>query len=109
MGKLIVASKGQLEGNAERFDGHDRNRAHEGADAEVDEWVFLSIDGRYLVDHEHGKRCHGDRVYQEAWANVSIQNCLEEVVANLPYQVVERMREWSRWSQCPRLAAHGEQ
>lgn len=53
VGKLIVAGKGQLEGNAECFDGHDRNRSHEGADAEVDEWVLLSIDGRYLVDHEH--------------------------------------------------------
>lgn len=63
MCKLIVASEGQLESNAKCLDGHHRDRSHEGADAEVDEWVLLSVDGGDLVDHEYGERRHGNRIY----------------------------------------------
>lgn len=81
MGELVVASKGQLEGNAERLDGHNRDRSHKGADAEVDEWVLLPVDGGDLVDHEHGKGRHSNRIYQETWANVSTR-CVREGNSN---------------------------
>lgn len=58
MAELIVAGKGQLQGNAESLDGHDRDGSHEGADAEVDERVPLPVDGRDLVDHEDGNASH---------------------------------------------------
>lgn len=65
MRELIVPSKGQLQGDTESLDGHDRYGSHEGADAQVNEWVLLSVDGRDLVDHENGESRDRDGIYQE--------------------------------------------
>lgn len=39
MRELVVAGEGQLQGDTEALDGHDRNAADEGADAEVYEGI----------------------------------------------------------------------
>lgn len=65
MGELVVAGESQLQGDAEGLDGHDRHGSHEGADAEVDERVLLSVDGRDFVDHEDGEGSDRNGVNQE--------------------------------------------
>ena len=58
VGELVVASKSELEGNAESLDGHDGDGADKRADAEVDQRVLLAVDGGDLVDGDD--RVHGD-------------------------------------------------
>jgi hypothetical protein len=60
--ELVVARKGQLQRNAKRLDGHDRDGPDGRADAQVDEWVLLAVDGADLVDHEARKDADSDRV-----------------------------------------------
>lgn len=69
--ELIVAGECQLQSNAECLDGHDRDGPHEGADAEVNKWVVFAIDRSDFVNHEDGECRNRDRIYQEAWAQVS--------------------------------------
>lgn len=69
--ELVVASKGQLQSNAECFDSHDRDGSHERANAEIDERVMLAVDRSNFVDHEDRKCRDRDCVYQEAYAQVS--------------------------------------
>ncbi len=37
--ELIIASKGELHGNAEAFDCHDRDRANKRANGDIYKWV----------------------------------------------------------------------
>lgn len=71
--ELVVARKSQLQSDAERFDGHDRDGSHKRADTEVYEWVMLSVDRSNLVNHENGEGRDRDGVYQEAWPSVSFK------------------------------------
>jgi hypothetical protein len=73
VGELVVAGEGELEGNAEAFDCHDRNAANGRADGEVDHWVALSIDWRDLVDHYGGKDGNKHAVNHECCNLVSDQ------------------------------------
>lgn len=84
MSELVVASKCQLQSNAKCFDSHDRDRSHEGADTEVDEWVMLPVDRSNLVNHKDGESRNRDRVYQEAWAQVSPSGNHEPGGGDLP-------------------------
>lgn len=66
MGELVVAGKGELEGDTEGLDRHDGDRADGRADGEVDEGVRFAVDGGHLVDHDGGKDNDDDGVEQEA-------------------------------------------
>jgi hypothetical protein len=58
MRKLVVAGQGKLERNAEALDRHDGDTADSGAYRQIDHRVALSVDGRYLVNHD--SREYGD-------------------------------------------------
>lgn len=51
MSELIVARKGELEGDAKSLDGHDRDGADRRTDRQVNDRVLLAVDGSDLVDH----------------------------------------------------------
>lgn len=59
--ELIVAGKGELEGNAKSLDGHDGDGADGRANGEVNEGVLLPVDRGDLVNHKNGKAddCNG--------------------------------------------------
>ena len=65
MCELVVSRKGQLQRNAKCLDSHYRDRADGRADAQIDEWVLLSVLRRNIVDHEDGKAGDHDRVDEE--------------------------------------------
>lgn len=64
--ELVVARKGQLQGNAERLNSHDRDRADGRADAQVDERVPLAVHGTDTVDHDARKNADSECVEQKA-------------------------------------------
>lgn len=65
MGELIVAAEGELQRNAKRLDGHDRNRADGGADRDVYKRVLLSVHGGDSVDHDGGVDCDSEAINEE--------------------------------------------
>lgn len=67
MSELVVAGKGELEGNAESLDRHDGNGSDSGADREVDESVLLAVNGSNLVNHEQRKDDDGQSIDDEAY------------------------------------------
>lgn len=57
--ELVVARQCDFDGDAESFHGHDRDRPHERADRDVDQWVAAAMNGRHFVYHIH--RENGDK------------------------------------------------
>lgn len=74
VGELVVSGKGELQGNAQGLDGHDRDGAGQGADAQIDQRVLLSIHGRNLVDGNDRVNGHGQGVEQKGWLDGIVQN-----------------------------------
>lgn len=66
MGELIVAPEGELQRNAKRLDGHDRDGADSGADRDVYQRVLLSVHGRDAVDHDGGENRDSEAIDEEA-------------------------------------------
>lgn len=60
MCELVVPGESELKRNAESFDGHDGDRAHRGADRQINQRIALAIERRDFVDHDHGEDSHGD-------------------------------------------------
>ena len=52
--ELVMPGKSELHRNAEGLDGHDGDGSNGRADREVDQRVFLAVNGRNLVDHDAG-------------------------------------------------------
>lgn len=71
MGELVVSAKSQLERNAERFHGHDRDGANGGTDRDVDQRVLLAVDGGDTVDHYGREDRDSQTVQQKACEVVS--------------------------------------
>lgn len=54
-GELVVAGEGELDGDAEAFDGHDRYRADERADGDVDDGDRAAVAGHHSVYHDEAE------------------------------------------------------
>lgn len=65
--ELVVPRKGQLESNAKRLDGHDRDGSNSRANAQVDKRILLAVDRPNLVDHNRRENADEQRVEQEAY------------------------------------------
>lgn len=52
VGELVIAGKGQLEGNTKGLDGHDGDGTHTQTDGDVDHGVRVAVLGHDLVDGE---------------------------------------------------------
>lgn len=87
MRELIVASQGELHGNAKSLDGHDRNGANGGADGDENERVLLSIHRRYPVNHDGRENSHRKTVAKESW----LQSVVEDFVNSLDGLVRRRV------------------
>lgn len=70
--ELVVASKGELDCDTKRLDGHDRDGSNSRADGEVDQWVLLSVDRSNPVDHNCRKHNDNEAVEQVAWYHQSV-------------------------------------
>lgn len=64
--ELVLARECHLDGEAERLDEHDRDRARGGADGEVDERVLATVFRCDLVDHEAREDSDEEAVEEEA-------------------------------------------
>ena len=62
MAELIVAGKGELESDAESFDGHDGDGADRRADGEVNKRILLAVQRGDSVYHECCKSDYGNGV-----------------------------------------------
>lgn len=62
MAKLVIASKGELEGDSKGLDRHDGNGADCRAYGQVDKRIFLAVKRRNSVYHDDGKCDDGNGV-----------------------------------------------
>jgi hypothetical protein len=65
MGELVIASKCQLDGNAEALDRHDGHATDGAADGDVDERVLAAVRGSDMVDHYDSEDSDGGAVEEE--------------------------------------------
>ena len=83
MGELVIASKCQLDGNAETLDRHDGNATDCAADRNVDEWVLAAVRGGNAIDHYNGEGGHGGTVEEEEGLKRVVEhsvNCFDGLV-----------------------------
>lgn len=71
MCELVVTGKGKLQGDTKSLYSHDRDRAHRGANAHIDERVLLAMDWGNLVDHNASKDADEESVEQKPFRTVS--------------------------------------
>lgn len=64
--ELIVPSKGEFHRNAKALDRHDRYRADQGADGDVDDRVCAPIPRGDGEDHEYAEYSDGEAIQHEA-------------------------------------------
>lgn len=66
MSELVVASKSQLDGNANTLDGHDGDGSDGAADGNIDERVLASITRAYAIDHDGREDNDQQHIEEEA-------------------------------------------
>lgn len=64
--ELVVPSKGEFDCNTEAFDRHDRNRADQGADGDVNDGICASIPGNDGENHERAEYSNREAVQHKA-------------------------------------------
>lgn len=66
VGELVVAGKGQLDGNTNALDSHDRDGSDSAANRDVDQRVLASITRSHAVDHDGGEDYDQQHIEEEA-------------------------------------------
>lgn len=66
VGKLVVAGKGQLDGDADTLDSHDGDRSDSAADGDIDQRVLASITRGHAVDHDGREDNDQQHIEEEA-------------------------------------------
>ncbi len=83
--KLVVARQGELDCDAEAFNGHDGNGTDKRADGEVHQWERAPVSWYDEVDHAQREDGHDKTIEQETYAVAALYRPLGE-------------REQARWA-----------
>lgn len=79
MRELVVAGKGQLDGDAEALDGHDGHAADGAANGDVDERILAAMRGSDAVDHYDGEDGDGGAIEEEEGLDGVVENFVDRV------------------------------
>lgn len=77
--QLIVAGKGELEGDAEALDAHDGDGSDSATDRDVDERIPLAVSRGDLVDHGDREYGDGETVDEEAGLQGVVQDLVDRL------------------------------